>query len=60
MLRTLKQIRETAESLNGEGYWTRGGTPTEAAYDVRSLLKIIDGAKNKKRRAHTLRRNARR
>lgn len=61
MLRSLKEIRARAISLNGEGYWTRAGTPTEAAEDVRQLLKRIDnGTKNPKRRAHTLRRNARR
>lgn len=57
MLRSLKEIKARAASLNGEGYWTRGGTPTEAAYDVRTLLKIIYGTKNPKRRAHPLRRN---
>lgn len=56
----LGQIKSKSESLNGEGYWTRAGTPTEAAQDVRTLLKIIYGSKNPKRRACAVRRNARR
>ena len=38
----LADIRMRSRTLQGEGYWTHGGTPTRAAEDVRWLLGEID------------------